>query len=180
MTFPVPNPPTRAAGTPLTAAVYEDDITEGVQFLTNPPLFIGTQTSTQSLADSTWTSLTFTTEDADTYSGHSTSSNTSRYTAQRAGWYTVCGVYAAAANSTGFRAVRLAVNGTRVAGTGVYLPNNGSSDGSYSTPTRDVFLAVNDYVEVQGWQNSGGSLNTAVGGGGGELASALWARYSHG
>lgn len=176
MTYPVPNPPVRAAGITLTANIYGDDITEAVQFLTNPPLFVATQTVAQSLADSTWTSLTFTTEDVDTYDGHSTSSNTSRYTAQRAGWYTVCGVYAAAANSTGFRAVRLTVNGTHVAGTGVYLPNNGASNGAYSTPTRDVFLAVNDYVEVQGWQNSGGALSTATGA---ELGSALWARYSH-
>jgi len=179
MVLSIPAPPVRAAGSRLTATIYGSDVTDDVTFLTNPPVFVGTQTVAQSLANSTWTALTMDTEQIDSRSAHSTSSNTSRWTTPTGmtGWYTVGGIYAAAANVTGFRAVRIQVNGTAVRGTSIYVPNNGSNETGVPTPVRDIFLNAGDYVEVAGWQSSGGALNSYIAGGG-DMASGLWVRFS--
>ena len=161
MVLAPPAPPVRAAGSRLTALVYSSDVTDSVNFLTNPPDFVGEQTVAQALANQTWTGLTLDVEDLDSYNGHSTVTNSSRYTAQEPGWYTSCGAFSAAGNTTGFRAARLQVNGTAIAGAANYVVANGSSETGVVTPTRDIFLNIGDYVEVAGWQSSGGSLNTA-------------------
>jgi hypothetical protein len=173
----VPAPPVRPAGSKLTASIYGSDVTDDITFLTNPPDFVGTQSVAQSLANNTWTPLSMDTEQLDSYGGHSTSSNTSRYVAQVAGWYTASGIYAAAVSGTGFRAVRLQVNGTAVFGCAAYVPNNGTAETGVVTPTRDIFLNVGDYVEVAGWQLSGGALNTHVSGT--DQRCGLWVRFSH-
>ena len=79
------------------------------------------QTSNQSIVFGAWTAVTFDTEDVDTHSGHSTSVNTSRYTAAVAGWYHVVGRGSFAANSTGHRGVRIAKNGSVVNGSASYF-----------------------------------------------------------
>lgn len=159
MTYPVPNPPTRAAGTPLNAGVYEDDVTEGVQFLANVPVFVGVQSSVQSTSTGGWTVMTFDTETVDTYGGHSNSVNNSRYTAQRAGYYRVTGTASFATNSTGSRGCRISKNGSVVTGSG-QLVGAGTLNAVVACAATLVFLAVGDYVELSAGQNSGGSLST--------------------
>lgn len=132
------------------------------QFLMNKPCFFGYQNTAQGLATGTWTSLNIDVGVDDNWAGHSNVTNNSRYTCQIAGTYWVSGCYAAVASASGFRAVRIAKNGSPVLGSGVYSPNNGSSDVGLATPRCSVTLAVNDYVEVQGWQSTGGSLNTTL------------------
>ncbi len=178
MALAVPAPPTRAAGSRITAAVYASDVTDSTTFLTNPPRFVGTQSIVQSLPNSAWTALALDTEQADEYLGHSTTSNTSRWVCPSgaAGWYTVCGVAAFAAAAAGFRASRIQIGGVAVPGAETYGPANGGAESVIITPTRDIQLAVGQYVEVAGWQSSGAALNTSVGG---ETRSALWLRYSH-
>lgn len=174
----VPAPVSRAAGLKLTGAIWTSDVTDPVTFLTNPPRAVLTQATVQSIPNSTWTGLNFDTEQADEYGGHSTTVNNSRWTcpAGAAGWYTVCGVYAPFGNAAGFRAARLQVNGSPVLGTAAYLPHNGATDAGIVTPTRDIQLAVGDYVQVAGFQSTGGALNTAIDP---DLRSALWLRFSH-
>jgi hypothetical protein len=147
-------------------------------FAMNPPSFVGYQSTTQTLTNAAWTSLSLDSSSYDNYVGHSNSTNNSRYTAQIAGWYTCCGVYAPqAGNSSGFRAVRLATNGTStVLGGASYSGQPTTAEDSPVTPTKDVFLNVGDYVEVQGWQNTGGNYNTAINS---DLRSGLWVRFSH-
>lgn len=150
-----------------------------IAFLKIPPAFVSTQIVAQSITSSTWTSITLTatgTQAYDNYSGHSNSTNTSRYTAPITGWYTVAGVVSFAQNGTGERGSRLAINGTSVSGTAGFVAALSSNVTSVVTATRDIFLNLNDYVEVQGWQTSGGALNTAVFT---DNASALWVRFSH-
>jgi hypothetical protein len=120
------------------------------------------QTSNQSIVFGAWTAVTFDTEDVDTHSGHSTSVNTSRYTAAVAGWYHVVGRGSFAANSTGHRGVRIAKNGSVVNGSASYF-QAATSDVWSSAGVADVHLNVGEYVEVQVIQDAAaGGLNTAA------------------
>lgn len=173
MVLAVPAPPTRAAGTKLTAVIYGSDVRDGVTFLANPPIFKGHQSGAQSIANSTVTALTLDVEDWDTYDGHSTSVNNSRYTAVVAGTYHVTGSYAAAANATGIRLVRLAKNGTYIAPSQMAVPTAGLAIDTNIQVSADVVLAVGDYVEVTVYQTSGGALNTTA------ADSGMFVRWVH-
>ena len=150
-----------------------------VQFLTYPPVFFGYQNAAQSLSNTTWTALSIDNEVDDTYNGHSNVTNPSRYTCQVAGWYAVGGCYAPVGAAGGFRAVRIQKNGSPVLGSGCYiLPASPTSNPEIGvvTPTVSVQLAVNDYVEVAGWQSSGGALNTVLDV---DLRCSLTVRFLH-
>lgn len=147
-----------------------------IQFALNPPAFSGYQSNSQSLGTNSWISLGIDTTDFDNYGGHSNSTNNNRYTAQVAGWYTVNGVYAPNGNASGFRAVRITKNGTPVLGHSTYSGAVTSAEPGIVTPTKDVQLAVGDWVEVQGWQNTGGALGTTIDP---DLRTGLWVRFSH-
>jgi hypothetical protein len=101
----------------------------------------------------------------DTRNGHSTSVNTSRYTAQVAGRYLIAGGFSVDVNGTGSRGVVFAKNGGFIDGTQVMLASSG---GLVSTivPARSktINLAIGDDVEIYGYQNAGGALNTLVSG----------------
>jgi hypothetical protein len=147
-------------------------------FFQAPPLFQGIQTVAQNnLTSSIWATITLDTELIDDYGGHSTTTNTSRYTAQLAGWYEVSGSVTWLQNGTGTRGARLAVNGTVVQGSAVMMSTAASTtDTSVPTTTRVVYLNVGDYLEVQGWQSSGANLATKVDA---DLTSSLFACWRH-
>lgn len=143
-------------------------LAECIAFLMAPPRAKMRQTSTQNLSTATWTSITFTTEDYDTdpsgAGGHSNSSNTSRYTAVYAGWYLVSGGVTFAANATGIRAARWAVNGSALDGTQATGQPVSGLPHSVAARAEAVYLNVGDYVELQGYQSSGGVLATVSSG----------------
>jgi hypothetical protein len=119
------------------------------------------QTVTQTLTTATWTSITFTTEDADLAGGHSTATNTSRYVIANAGYVTLeFGVTFAGASVAGQRGVRLVKNGTAIP-QGRLLVNPAASGSTELMGSKTVAVAVGDYLEVQGYQTSGGNLDTA-------------------
>jgi hypothetical protein len=126
-----------------------------------PPLAMLRQTAAQTLTTGTYTAVLFDTEDFDSHNGHSTVSNTSRYTAVTAGVYEVSGGCAFAANATGRRLARVAANGTVIGGSLSGIPANASVVG-YPVRTTLVRLAVGDYVELQALQESGGNLATFI------------------
>lgn len=136
------------------------------------------QTVLQTLATITYTGITFTTEDLDDdvagTGGHSTSSATSRYTARYAGWYSCSGGVAFASNATGVRITRWAVNGTAVPGSATLLTPVSGNLTVTSARTVLVYLAVGDYVELQGYQSSGGPVDTSVGSDYQSTASIVW------
>ena len=178
-TLPIPTLTAPSVGTYDTAAWWTANVVNLLTYGLNPPLFVGTQTIAQSVATSAWTTITLDTEQQDSYGGHSTTTNSSRYTAQVAGWYTVCGVVAWTQNATGARGARLHVNGASIAGSAQMLaPSSSSTITGVMTATRAVQLAVGDYLEVAGWQASGSTLTTGVAGGG-DLASALYVAWAH-
>ena len=164
--LPVPNPRTAVAGEFETAAMM-NLFRDAINFLTNRPRAALYQTTAQSVANAVWTATSFDSTLLDTYGGHSNTTNNSRYTAQVPGWYSLrCGGGWVTGAAGGGRGASIYKNGAfYTAGAAVV----GSTNVIHSTPvSKDVFLAVGDYVELFVWQNSGGALNTA---GSGQYAS---------
>lgn len=111
----------------------------------------------QSIANGTVTVLNFDAENWDTDGMHDNSTNNSRITAKTAGKYAVMMNAVFAGNDTGGRQILLRLNGTTALGS-VLMANNGlGEDQNMYLFATD--LAVNDYLEMQVWQNSGGNLN---------------------
>lgn len=115
------------------------------------------QSVSQNFTDATFASLTFTTEDFDTDSGHDTVTNTSRYTAQTAGRYMCMGAWGLTGNAAGQRYVMWLKNGSAILGSGIRV---GGTTNANLTPARTIIvdLAVGDYVEMSCHQNCGITL----------------------
>lgn len=177
MSLARPTPYSWSVGDVATTAIL-DGIRDAQTWAQNPPDFVAYQATVQSIPNTAWTPIAFDTNVLDSYTGHSTTTNNSRYVCQSgaAGWYTACGVVAYSGNATGFRTARLQVNGSPLIGGAGYLNNDGSVEDGIVTPTRDVFLNVGDYLEVAGYQSSGGALNTQLDV---DLRCAFWVRWSH-
>jgi hypothetical protein len=159
----VPTMRTWTAGEIVTASMLNSNVRDlGTYWTTSRPMAQMRQTVAQTLTTAVFGSITFTTEDLDRDGGHDTVTNTSRYTAQTAGWYLVAGSVGFAGNNTGRRGCRLAVNGTALNGSLTIVASAGVGTCQIPAVTRIVTLSANDYVEVQGIQESGGNLNTAV------------------
>lgn len=179
---------------PLTKATWADGVDplnstnlhaylrDPINFIMNKPAAVVRQSAAQSLANSVWVSLTMGVEDLDDdpdgVGGHSTVSNTSRYTARYSGWYWIGGGVSIVANATGNRGCRWAVNGTAVNGGSVLLPP--TATGSARVPARGMLLFLNegDYLELQGTQSSGAALNTSVPGEEQACMSVAWDRLA--
>lgn len=109
------------------------------------------------VANTTVTTLTFNSERYDDADYHSTSSNTSRLTIPQPGRYRVGGNIRWASNATGFRVVYLFLNAsTYIAIESRAAVSGGPTDININTEWE---FAAGDYVELQGYQSSGGSLN---------------------
>jgi len=95
----------------------------------------------------------------DTDTIHDPVTNNSRMVIKLAGKYLVYGDSDFATNATGFRQVRIFQNGTSVLSAGPTVLGNATiASATFSFVLAS--LAAGDFVEVQGWQNSGGNLNT--------------------
>ena len=116
------------------------------------------QTVVQSIATSTWTSILLDVEDVDSANSHNTVTNTSRFTAVTPGYFQANASVTFGANATGVRGIRFLINGTTVVQSPVVLPTGASA--IYLSLSKLVILTAGSYVEVQGYQNSGGALNT--------------------
>lgn len=161
MTLPVPSEMTGTVGQILTAAEWNANVRDGINFLLNRPLFVGYQATAQSVPSSTVTPFAFDTTVVDSYSGHSNTTNNSRYTAQVAGWYRVYGITGWGSNSSGSRAAWVTVNGSVL---GYSEQNAIPSGGSTILSTSGlVYLNVGDYAQISGYQSSGSSLSTNAG-----------------
>ena len=138
------------------------------------------QTVAQAIPNNSPTAITFNVEDLDAdpdgTGGHSTSSNTSRYTCRYPGWYRVGGGASIVTNGTGVRVLSWAVNGTHVPGSDVLA--FASSVNSIRVAARADLIRLNegDYLELRLYQSSGGALNTAVGNDEQATMSVSWER----
>jgi hypothetical protein len=119
------------------------------------------------LTNSTWTPITFTSEEYDSNNMHSTSSNTSRITFQKAGTYNIESMVRFNGVSTaGQRDAKIVRNSpTTCTGDEIgYAITNAAGTGSTLLPlsTTERFNA-GDYIELCAYQSSGGTI-TADGG----------------
>ncbi|KIF67634.1 hypothetical protein HY68_01700 [Streptomyces sp. AcH 505] len=162
--------PSESPGNFITGALFNATIKALGDFLAGTgsngaPMFFGYQATAQAVATgTTGAPLTLDVEIIDTDGGHSTTSNTSRYVCQVAGFYLLFGCVTWLQNATDERIVTYAKNGTTIAG-GSQVQANPVTSAHATVNTGSVIivpLAVGDYVEVVGAQNSGGSLSTAA------------------
>lgn len=170
-------PPTPAQVVPgqfIAGALWNANVYSGLTFLKDRPLFIGQQQTGQSIANGTWAVVTFDTEIVDTYGGHSTVSNTSRYTCQMAGWYRVTGRTAFNGNPTGSRGARVHINGNYIIGAATLL-GSGTLNGVPEV-NHILQLAVGDYIEIGAGHNCGSALSTIYAN---ECASMMYVEWIH-
>ena len=120
----------------------------------------------QSIPNGTLTAVTFNSERFDQASNgadtmHDTVTATSRLTCRYAGVYLVTGHLQFASSAAGtIRMLRVRLNGATDIGAAWNGPIASTAVGM--TVTTIYSLAVNDYVELMAYQDSGGALNTAV------------------
>jgi hypothetical protein len=134
-----------------------------LSFQRNVPMAVLTVTTVSgansSIASGSFVAINFDTSLMDNYSGHSSTTNNSRYTAQVAGWYWVraC-VSFSNANATGNRGVQLYVNGTAVAYVFTIVLAGTTANFCGYEASGPVFLNVGDYVEARAFQSSGSAI----------------------
>lgn len=138
-----------------------------VDFLQRRPAAELRQTIVQSIPASTFTAILFDVEDLDKNpdgsENHSTSVNTSRFTAVYAGWLHISGAIGYAASAAGAaRMSAIFVNGTALNGCRITNAPHATHAACVVVRTKSVFLNVGDYVEIAGFQDTGGALNTSV------------------
>lgn len=176
--LPVPADVRPVPGQNNPSSLWNSQVRDGHTFLANRPLFVGTQINAQSIPNAAWTPVVIDSAQTDSYTGHSNSTNASRYVAQVPGWYAVSGIVCYTANATGVRAARLHVNGSVVQGSAQMNLTPTTADlCGIATPVRTVYLNVGDYVEVAAYQASGAALSTGFGSSP-DLASGLWVRWT--
>lgn len=117
-------------------------------------------TAAVELPTAAWTTITFSAEDHDTAGMHSTATNTSRISATVAGYYLVKGtVYFAASTATQIQA-RVLKNGVTTGIPGLRDKKNPTSgQDALATASGTLYLNAGDYLELQGYQDSGAAIS---------------------
>lgn len=115
----------------------------------------------QSITDATVTFLSFNNERWDTNSFHDNTTNNSRLTCPLAGKHLIVCTLEFASNATGFRQANFKLNNTTYIGGLVCVSVTGA--GTFVGITTIYNLALNDYIQVEVYQNSGGALNVTTG-----------------
>lgn len=138
-------------------------------WVTTRSTFIGCRlflSTAQAVASSASSAITFDSESFDTDGFHSTVSNTSRITIPTglAGKYRITALVDYPANSTGIRYCFIRKNGTAGADpTGMIVPAGATEIAADLATVMD--LVAGDFIELFGWQTSGGSLSVFSGAG---------------
>ena len=127
------------------------------------PVALLTQETAQSILNNNWTTITYDGEEYDTHAGHSNSANNTRWTVPTgwAGYYWLYQAFMIPANNVGRRGARFLRNGNPIRGDVITGP--GPSFHQNVTIGRLVQLNVGDYLEAQGYQESGATQSTFVG-----------------
>lgn len=130
---------------------------QNVERVYNIPRARVTHSTTQSLSTATVTTLSFDTEHYDTWAMHDTVTNNSRLTAVKPGVYLVGGHVEFPANATGQRGLYIYLNGATYLAYAIH-DAAAANETAVTVSTVDSFN-VGDYVELRGYQSSGGALN---------------------
>jgi hypothetical protein len=136
------------------------DAIDALPAVPTPLYALAFHSTTQSLSNATLTAITFNSEDYDVTALHSTSVNPTRMTVPTGagGLYQIDGKIFYAAHATGIRVARIHKNGAAIS-TQVTHPATATGAHCVAVSTRLV-LAAGDYVELIGYQDSTGALNT--------------------
>lgn len=115
-----------------------------------------------------YTLISLDAEDDDTNSMHDNSTNPSRIVAPTAGVYLITAQARLAASATGIIGIAVLKNNAGATYDGSKSlfatgDDNDSGSGQYASASKTVRLAANDYIEMYGYQNSGGNLAYTVG-----------------
>lgn len=141
-------------------ASWGTTINDDLEYLIEPPFCVCSNTSGQSVADSTNTNLIPHVEEWDLFDMRSPTSNSTRITVPDDGLYMV-GIAARFGGSiTGYRQITAQFNlsGTPISSAlAVYFSNNASTVNLTGNTVQA--MSSNDYVEARVFQNSGGALN---------------------
>jgi len=160
--LPVPSPRTFTTGETETGA-YLNSFRDALNFLLNPPAATLVQVAAlTSLTSGTWGAIGFDSSTFDNYGGHSNSTNNSRYTIQAAGKYLVGGAVAFTGTSTNARGAKVMKNGAVIQGPYSLHAATTTRSMSESSAGFIVPCSVGDYLELAGFQDTGGSLNTLI------------------
>lgn len=153
-------------GDALQAKILERDVAMAVAFHSKRPFMQGVATVTTSLTSSTWTPLPLA-ELVDNVQGHSDINNVSRWVAPTAAtannWWLCTGLVPI--NTSSVSTVGIA--GLRINGGGVQEGTKipGGSHNGITPMTVDLLqMAAGDYLELCGYQNSGGTVSTIISG----------------
>ncbi len=132
--------------------------------------------STTALANNAWTPVTWAGaghEDYDTANIHDGAANTDRLTIPSNGSYQVSGKGAIDISGVGVRGTRWTKNGTVIAGTvTIDAPPGAATICRMPAVTTDVACVAGDIIRFELFQDSGGVLNTTVGGDAGDTSFA--------
>lgn len=157
-------PKTFAVGNVLAAAdlnTYQRDNTRWLG-TDKPHCRVRNSANVSHTSTGNYQAVTFDSERVDVGAMHDTSSNTSRLTvpAGGGGLYAAGGLIEFAANATGRRGIQIRLNGTTIIAR-TEAANLGANDHPLTIAT--VYqLTAGDYLELMGFQGSGGNLNMAA------------------
>lgn len=138
---------------PVTKKYFEDNLPVG-GYTEGARVYHGVN---QSIPDSTYTILAFNSERYDTDVIHDNVTNNSRLTCKTAGKYVIMAGLAFYQNATGYRHISIYLSGTTTIAV-LRIINLGPGVAPIFTVGTIYYLAVNSYVEVRVFQNSGGAL----------------------
>ncbi len=135
----------------------------------NRPVAGATSSTAQAIANATWTAVAFSTEVEDTDGMVNLATINDRFVCVTPGRFTFSGSATIAANSTGFRGVRLS---HRTAANALIKSVYPDLRGAVAAPTvtemsvtGQITLAAGEYVALEVYQSSGAPLSTAAGSG---------------
>lgn len=152
-------PRTWTAGETVTAAIMNTHVRDNLAVLAPAavPSCRAYRSSIQEIANNTETAILFTAERWDTDTIHDNSTNTNRLTCKTAGIYGIYTNILWESNGSGRRRIAIKLNGTTyIAWDNREIDATGDFGQNVYT---EYSLAVNDYVDVQVYQDSGGALD---------------------
>jgi len=171
----VPTSATASPGQFITGALWNAQVKATTDFLTGVPVCSVYASSVQSMPGSnSMTALAFDTEVLDSDGGHSTVTNTSRYTATVPGTYLVIGAVSWVSNTTGDRRIQIGLNGSGVVGSAASFDPVNAVICAHQTQALVPMNGTTDYVEVMVAQASGTSLSTSAGGAFSPSMRVIW------
>lgn len=117
-------------------------------------------TDTTHTSNGSWQAVAFVSESFDTNSLHDNSTNPSRLTVPATGYYMIFAQIQFASNATGNRGLRFRKNGATNSGLGGgnFMPAISGASARINIHSGPVSLTAGDYVEIEAFQSSGGSL----------------------